>query len=77
MYHVITYSDALEQVAALPAEALLSYVEVFGVLELAPHGAPICTAAVSEQTVVVGTRLPPAARPGLRVSGPAAGPARR
>lgn len=36
MYRVVTYSDALEQVAALPTEAVPFYAEVFGVLELAP-----------------------------------------
>ncbi|MGH3855896.1 MAG: hypothetical protein ACRDR6_20890 [Pseudonocardiaceae bacterium] len=36
MYRVVTYSEALEQIAALPAEALPFYAEVIGVLELAP-----------------------------------------
>ncbi len=38
MYRVVTSSEALEQIAALPAEALPFYAEVFGVLELAPSG---------------------------------------
>ncbi|MGH3888017.1 MAG: hypothetical protein ACRDSZ_15900 [Pseudonocardiaceae bacterium] len=38
MYRVVTYSEALEQIAALPAEALPFYAEVPGVLELAPSG---------------------------------------
>lgn len=36
MYRVITYPDALEQIEALPADALTAYAEMFGVLELAP-----------------------------------------
>lgn len=41
MYRVITYPDAQEQVDALPIEALRSYAEVMGVLELAPgNGRP-------------------------------------
>jgi hypothetical protein len=41
VYRVITYNDALEQIAALPAEALPFYAEAFGVLELAPsNGRP-------------------------------------
>lgn len=36
MYRVITHPDALEQIEALPAEALSAYAEAFGVLELAP-----------------------------------------
>lgn len=41
MYRVTTYPDAQEQVAALPADALPCYAEVFGVLELAPaNGRP-------------------------------------
>ncbi|MGH3430344.1 MAG: hypothetical protein ACRDRI_23255 [Pseudonocardiaceae bacterium] len=38
MYRVVTYREALEQIAALPAEALPSYAEVIGVLELTPSG---------------------------------------
>jgi len=38
VYRVVTYNEALEQIAALPAEALVFYAEVFGVLELAPSG---------------------------------------
>lgn len=36
MYGLVVYSEAREQVAALPDEALGGYVEVLGVLELAP-----------------------------------------
>lgn len=36
MYRVITYGEALEQITALPDEALNGYAEVLGVLELAP-----------------------------------------
>ncbi|MQA63085.1 MAG: hypothetical protein GEU86_16695 [Actinophytocola sp.] len=36
MYRVITYPEPLEQLEALPAEALTAYAEAFGVLELAP-----------------------------------------
>lgn len=36
MYHVTTYGEALEQITALPDEALKGYAEVLGVLELAP-----------------------------------------
>lgn len=38
MYRITTYPEALEQIAALPAEALSFYAEVFGVLEVAPLG---------------------------------------
>jgi hypothetical protein len=36
MYTVETDSDALEQVAALPAEALARYAELMALLEVAP-----------------------------------------
>lgn len=36
MYQVITDGDALEQIAALPTEALPFYAETLGVLELTP-----------------------------------------
>ncbi|MGH3695519.1 MAG: hypothetical protein ACRDRX_16290 [Pseudonocardiaceae bacterium] len=36
MYGLVIYSEAREQVAALPDEALDGYAEVLGVLELAP-----------------------------------------
>jgi hypothetical protein len=36
VYRITTYPEALEQIAALPAEALSFYAEVFGVLEVAP-----------------------------------------
>jgi hypothetical protein len=38
VYRVVTYNEALEQIAALPAEALVYYAEIFGVRELAPSG---------------------------------------
>ncbi|MGH3867899.1 MAG: hypothetical protein ACRDQ4_17590 [Pseudonocardiaceae bacterium] len=38
MYRVVTYREALKQIAARPAEALPCYTEVLGVLELAPSG---------------------------------------
>lgn len=42
MYHVLTDGEALEQVAALPAEALAHYLELLAVLELVPwNGAPL------------------------------------
>ncbi|MGH3913988.1 MAG: hypothetical protein ACRDTC_11365 [Pseudonocardiaceae bacterium] len=42
MYRVTTYPEALEQIAALPDEALLGYAEVLGVLTLVPwNGAPL------------------------------------
>lgn len=37
MYRVITYPEALEQIDALPLDALSCYAETFGVLELAPY----------------------------------------
>ena len=36
MYRVTTYGEAVEQITALPDEALKGYAEVLGVLELAP-----------------------------------------
>ncbi len=36
MYRLVIYPEAQEQVAELPDEALNSYAEVLGVLELAP-----------------------------------------
>jgi hypothetical protein len=36
VYRVITYGEALEQITALPDEALNGYADVLGVLELAP-----------------------------------------
>lgn len=42
MYRVRTYPEALEQVAALPGEALAGYAEALGVLKLIPwNGAPL------------------------------------
>lgn len=42
MYHVKTYLEALEHIAALPDEALAGYAEVLGVLKLIPwNGAPL------------------------------------
>ena len=41
MYYVDTDSVALDQIAALPTEALSHYAQVLGVLELTPwNGAP-------------------------------------
>lgn len=41
MYRVITYPDALDQIAALPVVALAGYAEVFDALELVPwNGSP-------------------------------------
>jgi hypothetical protein len=41
VYTVITYSDVLEQIAALPTDALSFYAEAFGLLELVPwNGRP-------------------------------------
>jgi hypothetical protein len=41
LYNIDTDSDALEQIAALPVEALSHYAQVFLVLELAPwNGIP-------------------------------------
>jgi hypothetical protein len=41
LYRVVTDSEAAEQIAALPAEALPSFAEAFGVLELTPwNGRP-------------------------------------
>ncbi|MGH3867999.1 MAG: hypothetical protein ACRDQ4_18115 [Pseudonocardiaceae bacterium] len=36
MYRVITYPEATDQIAALPAEALDGYAEVLSTLELQP-----------------------------------------
>lgn len=36
MWRLVVYSEAQEQVAALPDEVLEGYAEVLGVLELAP-----------------------------------------
>jgi hypothetical protein len=36
VYRVVTYPEAQEQIAALPDEALGTYAEVLGVLELKP-----------------------------------------
>jgi hypothetical protein len=36
VYRVTTYGEALEQITALPDEALNGYADVLGVLELAP-----------------------------------------
>jgi len=40
VYRVITYPDALDQIAALPAAALVGYAGVFDVLEVAPWNGP-------------------------------------
>jgi hypothetical protein len=41
VYRVETYSEAMDQIAALPNEALAFYAQVLGVLELAPwNGVP-------------------------------------
>lgn len=41
MYRVVTYSEAAEQIAALPVEALPFFAEAFGVLDLVPwNGRP-------------------------------------
>lgn len=42
MYRIRTDPQALEQIAALPDEALLGYAEALGVLKLVPwNGAPL------------------------------------
>lgn len=42
MYRIETYSDAMEQIATLPDDALADYAQVLGVLELVPwNGAPL------------------------------------
>jgi hypothetical protein len=41
LYRIRTYDEVLEQVAALPEAALVSYAEALGVMELAPwNGEP-------------------------------------
>jgi hypothetical protein len=40
VYRIITYDEALDQIAALPDEALNGYAEVLCVLELAPWSGP-------------------------------------
>jgi len=42
VYRVETDSNAMEQIAALPVDALADYAQVLGVLELVPwNGAPL------------------------------------
>jgi hypothetical protein len=42
VYRIETYSDAMEQIATLPDDALADYAQVLGVLELVPwNGAPL------------------------------------
>lgn len=40
MYRIVVYPEAQEQIAALPDEALDSYAEVAGVIELSPWAGP-------------------------------------
>lgn len=58
MYRVITHPDALEQIAALPVEALRAYAEAFGVLELAPMNGRLYNRAKSDglRELVLGAR---------------------
>lgn len=42
MYELVVHAEALEQIAALPYDALNSYAELLGVIELVPwNGDPI------------------------------------
>lgn len=40
MYRIVVYPEAADQITALPAEALHSYAEVLGAIELTPWNGP-------------------------------------
>jgi hypothetical protein len=40
VYRIVVYSEAADQIAALPADALHSYADVLGALELTPWNGP-------------------------------------
>lgn len=40
MYRIVVYPEAADQIAALPADALHSYADVLGALELTPWNGP-------------------------------------
>jgi len=42
VYRIETYSDAIEQIATLPDDALADYAQVLGVLELVPWNGARC-----------------------------------
>jgi len=62
VYSVESEHHALEQVAALPAEALPYYAELMTVLETAPWGGLLGTVQLSWTRAAPG-RLPGTARP--------------